>query len=171
MSLKAAAAPVCFCFVTPFFHFNVLMCCQRQFSGFWHRRAQTQTFSLFFYQHSLFTTPLSHCHSHLSLTHSPLSSPLVSPLRLPGERCPGFSHDRSVPCRFELHILRLFKVTDCCMPNSPLKHSPMSFSQSLQYKAHTIPTDQTPSYPYKLYQRIARNKYEGEKLTSCHRAL
>lgn len=113
-------------------------------------------------------------YSSLCVPFSPVSHPQpspVSPLRLPGERCPGFSHDRSVPCRFELHILSLFKVTDCCMPNSPLKHSPMSFSHSLQYKAHTIPTDQTPSYPYKLYQRIARNKYEGENVTSSHRAL
>lgn len=98
-----------FCF--PFFHFNVLISCQRQLSEFWHRHIHS--FSLFLYQHSLFTTPLSECHSHLSLTHR-------LPLHLPGERCPSFSHDRSVPRRFELHILPLFKVTDCCMPNSPL---------------------------------------------------
>ena len=36
----------------------------------------------------------------------------------------------------------------------------MPSSHSLQYKAHTLPTDQTPSYPYKLYQRIAGNKYK-----------
>ncbi|CAB1423315.1 unnamed protein product [Pleuronectes platessa] len=33
------------------------------------------------------------------------------PLCLPGERCPGVSRDRSLPCRFELHILPLFKFT------------------------------------------------------------
>ncbi|TNN68993.1 hypothetical protein EYF80_020854 [Liparis tanakae] len=39
------------------------------------------------------------------------TAPVSSP-RLPGERCPGFTRDRSVPCGFEPHILSLFKRMD-----------------------------------------------------------
>lgn len=109
----------------------MLIRCQRQFSGFWHRHIHIS--KLFFYKQS-FSLLLSF--SAILTCLSP-TAPSRLPLHLPRERCPHFSHDRSVPCRFELHILPLFKVTDCCMPNSPLKHFPMTLSHSLQHKAHT----------------------------------
>lgn len=102
----------CWCYF--FFYFNVLMSCQIQFSGFWHRHIQKLS------HYSFISTVFSLLPLSGILTCLATTAPLGVPVCLPGDRCPDFSHDRSVPCRFEEHILPLFKVTDCCIPNSPL---------------------------------------------------
>lgn len=160
MSLKAPAASVYFLFwfFCLFFRFNMLKPCQRQLFGFWHRHIHNK-FSLFLSLHHLFTIPLSWCHSF-----SPPSIPLPSPCCLPEERCPGFSHDRSGPCRFDLRILPLFKVTDCCMLRFTPKLAPVYYWYFLLHKAHAFPTDQAPFCLYKLYQRQAGNKCDEKHL-------
>lgn len=76
----------------------------------------------------------------------------------PGERCPDLSHGRSVPIRPELHARRLFKVTDCVVPKSPLEHAAMSFP-TLEEK-HMFYTHQTPSHPHKAYHSSTREIIE-----------
>lgn len=118
MSLKARAASVYSGFVTPFFlDFNVQMSCQMQFSEFWHRQMQKASHCFFIGAVSSLLLSLFQLHPHLSRNQK---APLGVPDCLPGERCPDFSHDRSAPCRSEVHSLPLFKVTDCRTPNSPL---------------------------------------------------
>lgn len=95
------------------------------------------------------------------------SSPVLPPLRHalswfssppPGERCPDSSHGRSVPIRPELHARRLFKVTDCVAPKSPLEHAAASFP-TLEEK-HMFYTHQTPSHPHKAYHSSTREIIE-----------
>lgn len=191
MPLKAAAATQCCCFgVVIFFYFNVLIRCQRQLCvSFAHEHTLMQPTT-----HT--NTPV-HSHnpgtlSHYSFINTPLSrlsslsailtclsptSSLVSPPSPLGEM-PKLSCESAIPCRFELHplfpILPLFKVTGSCVlrfpPICPLGTPQCLTHTSLQHRAHTSFTaDQTAPYPYKLYQRIAGNKYEGDTLTNCHR--
>lgn len=110
---------------------------------------------------------LMSCQVHLFFfpRRSPLFSRLptspslrVSPTPLPGERCPDVSPEGSVPDRPELRAQHLFKVTDCCVPKSPLKHA--AATASLFKKKHMFCTDQTPSHPHKAYQSSTREIIE-----------
>lgn len=65
----------------------------------------------------------------------------------------------SVPVRPELHARRLFKVTDCFVPKSPLEHA--AAAPPLVKKSDMFYTDQTPSHPHKAYHRRTREIIEA----------